>query len=44
MLDLLIKGGLIIDGSGNPGYFGAVGVEGDVVRILRADASLNEAV
>jgi N-acyl-D-amino-acid deacylase len=43
MLDLLIKGGLIIDGSGNPGYFGAVGVEGDVVRIFRGDASSGDA-
>ena len=39
MLDLLIKDGLIIDGTGNPGYLGAVGVEGDTVRILRGDIS-----
>ena len=37
MLDLLIKGGLIIDGTGNPGYYGSVGVDGDVVRIIRGD-------
>ena len=39
MLDLLIKNGLIIDGSGNPGYYGAVGVKGDTVRVLRGDLS-----
>lgn len=39
MLDLLISGGLIIDGSGNPGLSGAVGVEGERVRILRGDLS-----
>ena len=37
MLDLLIRGGLIIDGTGNPGYHGAVAVETDRVRILRGD-------
>ena len=39
MLDLLIKGGLIIDGSGNPGFYGAVGVDGDSITILRGDVS-----
>jgi N-acyl-D-amino-acid deacylase len=39
MLDLLIKGGLIIDGSANPGFFGAIGVEGDTVTVLRGDMS-----
>ena len=39
MLDLLIRNGLIIDGSGNPGYYGAVGVEGDTLHILRGDIS-----
>jgi N-acyl-D-aspartate/D-glutamate deacylase len=39
MLDLLIKNGMIIDGTGSPGFYGAVGVEGDTVRILRGDVS-----
>lgn len=43
MLDLLIRNGLIIDGTGNPGYYGAVGVEGDVVRLFRGDMSGVEA-
>ena len=39
MLDLLIRNGLIIDGSGNPGFYATVGVEGDAVRIIRGDTS-----
>ena len=39
MLDLLIANGMIIDGTGNPGYYAAVGVEGDTVRIIRGDVS-----
>ncbi|MBI2171111.1 MAG: D-aminoacylase [Chloroflexi bacterium] len=43
MLDLLVRGGLIIDGTGSPGFYGAVGVEGEEVRILRGDLTGMEA-
>src|SRR5918912_1069171 len=38
-MDLLIAGGQIIDGSGNVGFRGAVGIDGETVRILRGDVS-----
>ena len=44
MLDLLIRNGMIIDGTGNPGFYGAAGVEGDAVRVFRGDLSFVEAV
>jgi N-acyl-D-amino-acid deacylase len=43
MLDLLIKNGLIIDGTGNPGYYGAIGVEGETLHVLRGHVSQVEA-
>ena len=43
MLDLLIRDGLIIDGTGNPGFYGAVAVENERVTILRGDVSGIEA-
>ncbi|MBI4219060.1 MAG: hypothetical protein HY682_02875, partial [Chloroflexi bacterium] len=39
MIDLKISGGEIIDGTGSPGYFGTVLVEGDTVRVHRGDDS-----
>ena len=43
MLDILIRDGLIIDGTGNPGYYGSVGVEGGTVRVFRGSAQELEA-
>ena len=39
MLDLIIKKGLIIDGTGSPGFHGAVLVENETVTIHRGDTS-----
>ena len=39
MLDLIIKNGLVVDGSGSPGFHAAVLVDGDTVTIHRGDAS-----
>ena len=43
MLDLLVRNGMIIDGPGNTGFYGAMGVEGEHVRILRGDLAGIEA-
>ena len=43
MLDLMIVNGLVIDGTGSPGFFGAVLVDGDRVAIHRGDTSELEA-
>ena len=39
MLDLIIANGLVVDGSGSPGFHAAVLVEGDRLTIHRGDAS-----
>ena len=39
MLSLLIVNGLVMDGSGNEAFRGAVGVEDDRLRIFRGDTS-----
>ena len=43
MLDLLITNGLVIDGTASPGFYAAVGVQGDTVSIHRGDAADLEA-
>ncbi len=43
MLDLIVEKGMIIDGTGSPGFYGAVGIEGEKVRVLRGDVSRVEA-
>lgn len=43
MLDVLIHGGRIIDGTGNLWFHGAVGVEGNTVRVFKGDISALEA-
>ena len=39
MAELLIKNGLIIDGSGSPGFYAAVLVNGDRITVHRGDVS-----
>ena len=39
MLDLLIKNGMVLDGTGSPGYRAAVGVQDDQITLFRGDVS-----
>ncbi len=43
MFDTLIKNGTIVDGTGNPGYVGHVGISGDTISVLTGDASAVQA-
>ena len=43
MLDLKIENGLVIDGSGSPGFFAAVLVENEQVTVHRGEAGHLEA-
>lgn len=39
MFDLIIKNGWVVDGTGNPGFKGTIGVDGETVVVFREDVS-----
>lgn len=39
VFDVLIRNGIVVDGTGSPGYRAAVGVNGDRLSIIRGDTS-----
>ena len=43
MLHLLITGGQVLDGTGSPRYYAAVGIDAETVHILRGDVAGVEA-
>ena len=44
-LDLAIKNGLIIDGTGSAGFYADVGIkDGTIVQIGRLDSNANEVI
>jgi N-acyl-D-amino-acid deacylase len=43
LVDLLITGGLIVDGTGNPGYRASLAVQDERLQIIRAPGELPEA-
>ena len=43
-MDILIKNGLVVDGTGNPGFYAGVGVQGENISVFRGDYSHIEAL
>ena len=39
MFDILIKGGMVLDGAANPGLYLSVGVKDNAIHLLRGDVS-----
>jgi len=39
VLDLIVEGGRIIDGTGNPGFLASVGVKDEAIVLIRGDSS-----